>query len=121
MKLKSILLVALFMGVFIGFSLLQAKQEPSPNPRIVNQSTGIQAGDQSNRPEDILTAKKIRSTLIKDQTLSSRAKNIMITVLNNGVTLKGEVNNADERAKILEHAYITAPKHRIYNQISVVK
>lgn len=118
MKLWLVLTVVV-CSAFIGVSI--AKQDTSANPRVVNQATGLTAGDQSNRPEDILTTKRIRSELMKDTALSAKAKNIKIITVNHGVTLKGSVLSADERARILEHAYTTAPKHRIYNQISVVK
>ncbi len=118
MKLWLILMIVV-SSAFVG--VVVARQDISANPRIVNQATGLTAGDQSNKPADILITKKIRSELMKDAALSMKAKNIKIIAVNNGVTLKGTVSSAEERARILEHAYITAPKHRIYNQISVVK
>lgn len=118
MKLWSVLMV---MVMFSSFNIASAKQDVSPNPRVVDQERGLTAGDQSNKPEDILTTKRIRAELMKDAALSMKAKNVQIIVINNGVTLKGSVATTDERARILEHAYTTAPKHRIYNQISVVK
>lgn len=116
MKLWLILMIVV-SAAFIG--AVVAKQDINANPRVVNQATGLTAGDQSNKPADILITKKIRSELMKDPALSTKAKNIKIIAVNNGVTLKGAVTNADERARILEHAYTTAPKHRIYNQITV--
>lgn len=98
-----------------------ARQDISPNPRVVSQQDGITVGDQSNRPADLETVKRIRRELMKDDSLSTKAKNVKVIVANNGVTLKGPVNTAAEREAILKHAYITAPKHRIYNQMSVVK
>nr|BDT29313.1 BON domain-containing protein [Bacteriovorax sp. HI3] len=118
MKLWSILMV---MVLCTSFNSAMAKQGPGANPRVVDQETGLTAGDQSNKPQDVLVTKKIRAELMKDAALSMKAKNIKIIVINNGVTLKGNVATADERARILEHAYVTAPKHKIYNQISVVK
>lgn len=98
-----------------------ARQDISPNPRVVSQQDGITVGDQSNRPADLETVKRIRRELMKDDSLSTKAKNVKVIVANNGVTLKGPVNTAAEREAILKHAYTTAPKHRIYNQMSVVK
>lgn len=118
MKFWSALIV---MVLVASFNPLLAKQETNANPRVVDQETGLTAGDQSNKPKDISTTKKIRAELMKDAALSMKAKNIKIIVVNNGVTLKGNVKTEDERARILEHAYTTAPKHKIYNQISVVK
>ena len=85
------------------------------------QEDGMTAGDQSNKPADLETVRMIRRELMKDDSLSTRAKNVNVIVANNGVTLKGAVNNVTEREAILKHAYTTAPKHKIYNQISIVK
>jgi osmotically-inducible protein OsmY len=103
---------------------VNAKQEDkkvSPSPRVVSQEDGLTAQDQSNKPADLAVVKQIRRELMKDDALSTKAKNVKIIVLNNGVTLKGPVTNDMEMERILKHAYVTAPKHKIYNQISVVK
>lgn len=121
--MKSLLLTSIVIAaVSIGVGV--AKQNSSPNPRGAypqEDMNNITAGDQSNKPADLATLKMIRRELMKDDALSTKAKNIQVTVANNGVTLKGSVKTAAEREIILKHAYITAPKHRIYNQISVVK
>lgn len=110
------------LAVIVITSVSIAKQSiNTPNPRVVSQEDQITVGDQSNKPIDILTTKRIRTELMKDEALSMKAKNIKIITINNGVTLKGNVESADERERVLKHAYITAPKHRIYNQITVVK
>lgn len=118
MKLWSTVMVVVACAFIYAAS---AKQNTSSSPRVVDQERGLTAGDQSNKPEDILTTKRIRAELMKDEALSMKAKNIKVIVINNGVTLKGDVKSADERARILEHAYTTAPKHKIYNQINVRK
>lgn len=125
--MKSLLLtIAVIASVSAGVIIAKenvtiARQDTSPNPRVVSQSDGMTVGDQSNRPADLETVKRIRRELMKDDSLSTKAKNVKVIVANNGVTLKGAVNTAAERESILKHAYTTAPKHRIYNQISVVK
>lgn len=115
------LLLTLTITAVLGSASAFAKQESTPNPRVVSQEDGLTAGDQSNKPADLAMVKKIRSELMKDDGLSTKAKNVKIIVLNNGVTLKGPVNTDTEREAILKHAYTTAPKHKIYNQMSVVK
>lgn len=114
-------LVVLVALTFTLTGVVEAKQSVTPNPRVISQEDQIVTTDQSNRPIDIQTTKRIRTELMKDETLSMKAKNIKIITFNNGVTLKGDVKNAEEREKILKHAYTTAPKHRIYNQLTVVK
>lgn len=117
-----VLTVVIIASVSAGIVLARQDRDPSPNPRISTSSEEtVTVGDQSNKPIDLNMAKKIRRELMSDSTLSMKAKNINVIVANNGVTLKGVVNSAEERETILKHAYTTAPKHRIYNQISVVK
>lgn len=119
--MKSLLLTITVIAT-VSAGVVVAKQDSSPNPRVISQEDGMMtAGDQSNKPEDLQMVKMIRKELMKDDALSVKAKNVKIIVANNGVTLKGPVKTAAEREAILKHAYTTAPKHKIYNQISVVK
>ena len=118
--MKTILLTMALATTFFT-SYAYAKQEITPNPRVVSQEDGITAGDQSNKPADLDMVKRIRRELMKDDNLSTKAKNVKVIVLNNGVTIKGPVETDKERETILKHAYTTAPKYKIYNQISVVK
>ena len=119
--MKTLLLTLTITAVFGSVSAFAKQDSTAPNLRVVSQEDGVTAGDQSNKPADLAVVKKIRSELMKDDGLSMKAKNVKIIVLNNGVTLKGSVNTDTEREAILKHAYTTAPKHKIYNQISVVK
>lgn len=118
--MKTLLLTLTIAATLVSTGAF-AKQETTPNPRVVSQEEQITAGEQSNKPDDIAMVKKIRQDLMKDNSLSTKAKNVKVFVLNNGVTLKGPVNTDMEREAILKHAYTAAPKHKIYNQISVVK
>ena len=107
--------------VFSSVTAFAKQDENAPSPRTVSQEDGVTAGETSNKPIDLAAAKEIRKELMKDDTLSTKAKNVKIIVLNNGVTLKGSVHNDAEMEKVLKHAYVGAPKYKIYNQISVVK
>jgi osmotically-inducible protein OsmY len=119
--MKSLLLTVAVIAT-VAASVVVAKQEASPNPRMVpHMEDNMTAGDQSNKPADLETVKRIRRELMNDDALSTKAKNVKVIVANNGVTLKGAVKTTAEREIILKHAYTTAPKHRIYNQISVTK
>jgi osmotically-inducible protein OsmY len=115
-------LLAFVVVAFTLLSVVIAKQSDSePNLRVVDQDTQRTTWQQSNKPVDVLTTKNIRAELMKDDALSIKAKNIKIFAFNNGITLKGTVKSDDERAKVLKHAYLTAPKYKIYNQITVVR
>ncbi|MBC7714618.1 MAG: BON domain-containing protein [Rhizobacter sp.] len=114
-------LMVLAVAALTTINVVVAKQDSTPNTRVVSQGDQRTVGDQSNKPSDVLTSKRIRTELMNDTALSMKAKNIKIITVNNGVTLKGNVESADERERVLKHAYLTAPKHKIYNQISVVR
>lgn len=119
--MKSLLLTVSIIAA-MSATVVVAKQYASPNPRVASpMEDNMTAGDQSNKPADLETVKRIRRELMNDDALSTKAKNVKVIVANNGVTLKGPVNTPAEREIILKHAYTTAPKHRIYNQISVTK
>ena len=120
--MKSLMLTVLMIAsISTGIVLARQERDLNSGPRMFSHQEGVSVGDQSNRPIDLNLAKKIRQELMSDSALSMKAKNINVIVANNGVTLKGTVNTVEEREVILKHAYTTAPKHRIYNQISVVK
>lgn len=119
--MKSLLLTVAVIAT-VSASVVVAKQDAGPNPRVAPQlEDNMTVGDQSNKPADLETVKRIRRELMNDDALSTKAKNVKVIVANNGVTLKGPVNTPAEREIILKHAYTTAPKHKIYNQISVKK
>lgn len=111
--MKSLLLtIAVITSVSTGVVI--AKQD-------TNKAAVKTVVDQSSKPADLDTLKSIRRDLMNDNSLSTKAKNVVVIVANNGVTLKGEVNTQAEREVILKHANLKAPNHRIYNQISIVK
>ena len=58
------------------------------------------SGDQSNSSADLKITQAIRQALMKDGELSTTAKNIKVITANGQVTLRGPVNNAQEKAKI---------------------
>lgn len=116
------LLLALAIIATAAMNNVQASQaQNSPSVRENSPQDGLTAQDQSNKPADVEVTKQIRRELMKDDSLSMKAKNVKIIVLNNGVTLKGPVESNNEVERILKHAYVSAPKHKIYNQISVTK
>ena len=77
------------------------------------------SGDQSNSPEDIKITAAIRRALVGDKSLSMTAKNVKIITVNGVVTLRGPVNNAQEKATIAKLARSAAGKAKIENQIEV--
>lgn len=75
--------------------------------------------DQSNRPEDLKITQNIRKAVIADDSLSMVAKNVQIITAEGTVTLRGSVNNAEEKQKIVAHARTSAGGAEVVNQIEV--
>ena len=77
------------------------------------------SGDQSNTSGDLRITQAIRRGLMKDNNLSSDAKNIKVITANGQVTLRGPVNNAEEKTKIEQLAKSAAGGAQIVDQLDV--
>src|SRR3954449_1141196 len=77
------------------------------------------SGDQSNSSADLKITQAVRQALMKDSELSSTAKNIKVITANGQVTLRGPVNNAQEKAKINEIARSAASGAQIVDQLDL--
>ncbi len=77
------------------------------------------SGDQSNSSVDLKTTQAIRQALMKDDELSTTAKNIKVITANGHVTLRGPVKTAQEKAKIDQLAKSAAGGAQIDNQVDV--
>ncbi|MDB6005418.1 MAG: osmY [Prosthecobacter sp.] len=76
--------------------------------------------DQSNRPEDIKITQDIRKAVMADDGLSMTAKNVkIITTADGKVTLRGPVNNEEEKTKIDALAKKVAGSMPVVNQLEV--
>ena len=75
--------------------------------------------DQSNSPEDLKITQDIRKAVMADNTLSFTAKNVKIITAGGKVTLRGPVNNADEKKKIAELAKANAANAQVVDQLEV--
>jgi osmotically-inducible protein OsmY len=63
----------------------------------------------------------VRRALMNDGELSTTAKNIKVITANGQVTLRGPVNNAQEKAKVDQIARSAASGAQIVDQLDVVK
>ena len=77
------------------------------------------SGDQSNTSADLQITQAIRRGLMKDKGLSSDAKNIKVITANGQVTLRGPVNNTEEKTKIEQLAKSAAGGAQIVDQLDV--
>lgn len=66
----------------------------------VSPNAAVTATDQGLAVKDTAITKSIRERIMKDKTLSMKAKNITIVTNAGHVILKGPVANAEERVKV---------------------
>ncbi len=69
--------------------------------------------------QDVETTRLIRSELVKDDTLSTNAKNIKVITINDVVTLRGIVNSDIEKNNVEKKAKDVAGNRKVDNQLSV--
>ena len=77
------------------------------------------SGDQSNSSQDIKITADIRRAIVKDDSLTSTAKNVKVITAGGVVTLRGPVNSAEEKSKIEQLATAAAGGAKVDNQLEV--
>jgi hyperosmotically inducible periplasmic protein len=75
--------------------------------------------DQSNKPEDLTITSKIRQAVMKDDQLSTEAKNIKIITIDGAVTLRGPVKTEGERADIVARAAQIAGDANVHSELEI--
>jgi len=111
-------------GVTImNLTALAADQKVDANNTATNQRDRSgetkTSGDQSNTSADLQITQAIRRGLMKDDNLSSDAKNIKVITANGQVTLRGPVNNAREKTKVEQIVKSAAGDAQIVDQLDV--
>jgi hyperosmotically inducible protein len=77
------------------------------------------SGDQSNSSQDIKITADVRRAIVKDNSLTSTAKNVKVITAGGIVTLRGPVNSAEEKSKIGQLATAAADGAKVDNQLEV--
>jgi len=119
--MKQIILTLLCVSVFTLSAIAQdtaAADNTRKNERDRSGETTT-SGDQSNSQEDVKITAAIRRAVVRDNSLSTTAKNVKIITANGTVTLRGPVKNDAEKAKIAELAQSAAGNAKIDNQLEV--
>ncbi len=65
-----------------------------------DRNGALTSGDQSESEEDRTITQDLRRALMKDDSLSTNAKNVKIITINRVITLRGPVANANEKENI---------------------
>ena len=121
MKQKLLTLTSVFALPILAFAADDKKKDADntgKNKRDRDNKT-LTPGDQSDKPEDIKLTQAIRQAVMKDESLTMTAKNVKIITANGKVTLRGPVNNAEEKTKIHDLAKAAAGQVPVDNQLEV--
>jgi hyperosmotically inducible protein len=119
--MKQIIVTLLCVSVFTLSAIAQdtaAADNTRKNERDRSGETTT-SGDQSNSQEDVKITAAIRRAVVRDNSLSTTAKNVKIITANGMVTLRGPVKNDAEKTKIAELAQSAAGNAKIDNQLEV--
>lgn len=117
----------LFVGCSIlgvGLAWAQDAFPPTDNTRVNQRDRSHEAltpTDQPNDKADIRVAADVRSAIVKDKSLSTKAHNVKIIARGGVVALRGPVASADEKAKVEKIVSSVAGVTRVDNQLDVAE
>lgn len=119
--MKQIALSLLFASAFTLSAIAEEKPDADNTAKNERDRSGetLTSGDQSNSAEDVKITASIRRAVVAEKSLSMTAKNVKIITAGGVVTLRGPVNNAQEKATIARLAKSAAGKAKIHNQLEV--
>src|ERR1700693_2243338 len=107
----------------IGSSFAQTNTNRAPNNTAINQRDrgheNLTPIDQSNKPSDLKMTREIRRALVKDDQLSTDAKNVKVITIDGAVTLRGPVKTDQEKADIAAKAAQLAGDSNVHNELEV--
>jgi hyperosmotically inducible protein len=111
------------LSIPLAASSRPQNQTPAPDNSKTNQRDRNQgsptADQQKANSSDTDTAKQIRSSIMKDKSLSTYAHNVKIIVQNGKVTLKGPVRSDDEKSSVAAKASAVAGDNNVTNEMTV--
>lgn len=106
-----------------AYAVEKETQSVAPDNSEINKrdrdSSAMTPEMQSSDPADVETTRKIRKEITNDDSLSTTAKNVKIITQGGKVTLRGPVNNPDEKAKIAKKAEQIAGSGKVQNELEV--
>jgi len=124
-KLRALLFLTsmvLFLSIPLAASSRPQNQTPAPDNSKTNRDRkqGAPTADQQKlNSSDTDISKQIRSSIMKDKSLSTYAHNVKIIAQDGKVTLKGPVRSEDEKSNIAAKAAAVAGDSNVMNQLTV--
>jgi hyperosmotically inducible protein len=124
--LKQLGLTLVLSSALFGLSSSAMGQDTkpiAPDNSEINVSdratTAMTADQQSNVASDVELTRKIRSSVVADNSLSMMAHNVKIISASGSVTLRGPVQTEQERTVIASKAEAIAGAGKVNNQLEV--
>ena len=118
-----LLTAGMVLGLWLGAGPQVRAQQNAPDNTKTNQgdaNKGAATADQQKmNAADRNITKEIRSSIMKDKSLSTYAHNIKIITQDGKVTLKGPVRSEDEKAAIESKAVAIAGANNVTDQLEV--
>src|SRR3984893_13367580 len=116
-----VLSCALFAAMPIGQSRAAGPYAPdNTGINVRDRNAGaMTAGQQSNSSGDLALSRRIRRSIMKDDSLSTMAKNVKIVSANGGVTLRGPVKTEKEKSRVAAKAKAIAGVDNVDDQLEV--
>jgi osmotically-inducible protein OsmY len=99
--------------------MAQDATAPAKNPDTSVPSNQMAPVEQGNSKADVTMTANIRKDILADKNMSVSAQNVKIFTNTGKVTLRGQVNTADEKRRIGEIAGKYARAENVENQIEV--
>ena len=98
--IKRTVLLSCVLSMGTATMSIAADNEADNTKRNQNDESALTPIDQSNDPADLKIVAAIRKSITGDDNLSVNAKNLKIVVRKGVVTLRGPVENTDEKVHI---------------------
>lgn len=129
---KTALLLSLSLLVLGGYACDSQTAAKAPTPaaqtssdnteRNVRDRSGatLTPSDQSETEADRTLTQRVRQAVVADESLSTNAHNVKIISVDGVVTLRGPVNNAEEKKSIESKAQQIAGANKVKNQLEIV-
>jgi hyperosmotically inducible periplasmic protein len=124
--LKHLGLTLVLSSALVGLSSVAMAQDSrpiAPDNSAVNvrdrSPSAMTADQQSNVASDVELTRKIRSSVVADDSLSMMAHNVMIVSASGSVTLRGPVKTEQEKTVIASKAEAIAGAGKVNNQLEV--
>ncbi len=118
-----LLAAGVVVSLWLGGGPQVRAQQNAPDNTKTNQgdsNKGATTADQQKmNAADRNITKEIRSSIMKDKSLSTYAHNIKVITQDGKVTLKGPVRSEDEKAAIESKAVAIAGANNVTNQLEV--